>query len=213
MIRGVLFDLDGTLVDTRVDLARAVNHARARLGYPPDDEDRVTSFIGDGARVLLAGSLGTQETALVDRAVAEFMAHYTAHCVDHATLYPGVVEVLAALAACRLGVVSNKYLEATERILAGLGIRDRFSVVMGGDSLPTRKPDPAVIVEACARLGVPPAETVMVGDNQHDVNAGRGAGCLTVGVTYGLAPRDLLEQARPDVLIHRLPDLLPVVFA
>lgn len=194
-----------------MDLARAVNHARVTLGYPPDDEARITSFIGDGARVLLAGSLGTQESEVVDRAVAEFMAHYTEHCVDHAVLYPGVVEVLDALHACRLGVVSNKYLEATERILVGLGIRDRFSVVMGGDSLPTRKPDPAVIMEACVRLGVPPGETVMVGDNQHDVNSGRGAGCVTVGVTYGLASRALLEASRPDVLIHRLLDILPVV--
>ncbi len=199
-----------------MDFARAVNHSLVTLGYPPDDEARITSFIGDGARVLLAGSLGTQEATLVDRAVAEVMAHYTEHCVDHAVLYPGVVEVLDALDGMnappiRMGVVSNKYLEATERILVGLGIRHRFSVVMGGDSLPIRKPDPAVVVEACVRLGVPPGETMMVGDNQHDVNSGRGAGCVTVGVTYGLASRALLEASRPDVLIHRLQDLLPVI--
>ena len=193
-IRAVAFDLDGTLVDSVADLMHASNALLAELGRPPVDLAAVRSFVGDGAPKLvervLAATGGVPAADEAARCVKRFLAIYEADPSAHSTLYPGVAETLGRLveAGLRLGVCTNKPMAATLRLLDDLGIAARFAAVVGGDSYPTRKPSPEPVLGLLERLGVAPAETVFVGDNEHDVAAGRAAGVARVLVVpYGYA--------------------------
>lgn len=212
-IRAVAFDLDGTLVDSVADLMHASNVLLAELGRPPVDLAAVRSFVGDGApklveRVLAAtgGVPAADETA---RCVKRFLAIYEADPSAHSTLYPGVAETLGRLAEAglRLGVCTNKPMAATLRLLDDLGIAGRFAAVVGGDSYPTRKPSPEPVLGLLERLEVAPAETVFVGDNEHDVAASRAAGVARVLVVpYGYA-RVPLDGLPHDGVLDGFADL------
>ncbi|PWC54088.1 phosphoglycolate phosphatase [Azospirillum sp. TSA6c] len=193
-IRAVAFDLDGTLVDSVADLMHASNALLAELGRPPVDLAAVRSFVGDGAPKLvervLAATGGVPAPDEAARCLERFLAIYGADPSAHSTLYPGVAETLGRLAEAglRLGVCTNKPMAATLRLLDDLGIAGRFAAVVGGDSYPSRKPSPEPVLGLLERLGVEPAETVFVGDNEHDVAAARAAGVARVLVVpYGYA--------------------------
>ncbi|MBP2307098.1 phosphoglycolate phosphatase [Azospirillum melinis] len=193
-IRAVAFDLDGTLVDSVADLMHASNALLAELGRPPVDLAAVRSFVGDGAPKLvervLAATGGVPAPDEAARCVKRFLAIYEADPSAHSTLYPGVAETLGRLAEAglRLGVCTNKPMAATLRLLDDLGIAGRFAAVVGGDSYPSRKPSPEPVLGLLERLGVAPAQTVFVGDNEHDVAAARAAGVARVLVVpYGYA--------------------------
>jgi phosphoglycolate phosphatase len=207
--RLVVFDLDGTLVDSSRDLATSVNAALQRVapGTPELGEDLVRSFIGSGARVLIARSLA--RTGLphpVEEVLPVFLEEYRRRLLESTRLYPGAVEALDRLRGRRLAVLTNKPGDMSRTILDGLGVADRFFRIYGGGDLDTRKPDPAGLARLAAEAGVPPGETLMVGDSAIDVRTGRAAGTLTAGVTYGFDTAGFREDP-PDLLVSTLTEL------
>jgi phosphoglycolate phosphatase len=208
-IRLVVFDLDGTLIDSAPDLASAVNAMLARLhpAAAPLSEAQVRSFVGDGARTLMERSLAARATSLaVEDALAVFLDEYRARMLQRTRLYPGAREVLDALAGTRtLAVLSNKLGDMSRTILAGLGVADRFARICGGDEVP-KKPDPAGLRQLVTELGATPSQTAMIGDSANDVRTGRAAGARTVGVTYGYDGAGMLGQ-QPDAVLDELGQL------
>jgi len=210
--RHVCFDLDGTLVDSRADLAAATNHILGDMGRPPLPDEVLWSFVGDGARRLIERALGDAPPALVDDALARFMARYGAHLLDRTVPYPGVVEVLEALAArgIVLSVLTNKPETMSRAILAGLGLAPLFLAVLGGDSLPTRKPDPAGVEWLLAAGGTRRDALLLVGDSGVDVRTARAAAVDFCGVSWGLTPEGMWAE-RPERVIEVASELLAIV--
>lgn len=211
--RLVVFDLDGTLVDSSRDLATATNAALAAVapGVAPLSLDVVRSFVGEGAGVLIARSLA--EAGIHKRAeevLPTFLDLYRRCLLETTRLYPGVVETLERLGGRILAVLTNKPGDMSRAILAGLGVADRFARIYGGGDFPGRKPDPAGLLLLLEDLGARPEEAVLVGDSAVDVRTGRAAGVPTVGVTYGLNPESL-QEAPPDVTISDIRDLPPLL--
>jgi phosphoglycolate phosphatase len=205
----VVFDLDGTLVDSSADLANAVNAAlrRADAKAPVLTLDVVRSFIGSGARNLVARSLVHAGVALpADEALPIFLEEYERRLTEHTRFYPGVEGVLDRLAAHPLAVLTNKPGDMSRRILDALGAGPRFFRVYGGGDLPSRKPDPEGLQRLMAEAMATPATTVMVGDSSIDVRTGRAAGAHTVGVRYGFDPESLRSEP-PAALFDTLAEL------
>ncbi len=209
-VNALLFDLDGTLIDSRLDLAAAVNAALTALGRPVKPPALITTYIGDGVTKLMARSFESEDPTLLAAGTAAFRAHYSAHCLDATTLYPDVRATLDLFRAKRLAVVSNKPADFSAQIIAGIGLGDLIGVVIGGGSLPPGaplKPDPGPVLLALERLAVLPARAVLVGDGVTDIEAGRRAGVRTCAVTYGFTSAATLAAARPDHLIHGFGEL------
>ena len=198
----LIFDLDGTLVDTKADLAAATNHMLQALDLPLLSMAQVEGFIGLGARVLIERALGLERAALISHGFDIFMDYYTLHLLDQTRLYPGIESLLSAALdqEILLSVLTNKPEQPTLAILSGLGIAEYFSAVIGGDTLQTRKPDPAGVfaLQKMARRVL--AQTVLIGDSGIDVATGRAAGIATCGVTWGFG-RDGFEMHPPEFLV------------
>ncbi|MBL06137.1 MAG: haloacid dehalogenase [Planctomycetes bacterium] len=203
----IVFDLDGTLVETRDDLARSVNHALGESGLPRHPVEVVVQFVGDGARKLVERSVGPGKKGVIyDEVLDAFLSHYIEHCTDRCTLYPGVAKVLESLAPLPLCVLTNKPLGPTERILQALGLAPHFQSVIGGDSHFGRKPDPAGLLHLIKAAGAAPESSLLVGDTRVDVLTAREARCLCAGVRYGFRPDDFMD-CPPDYLIESMEDL------
>ena len=207
----IIFDLDGTLVDSRIDLANSVNYTRIQMGMLPLSPEIIFSYIGDGAALLIRRALGEglQEDD-VHGALRIFMDHYKRHLLDHTVLYPSVTSTLCKLSHLQLAILSNKPIEPSLTILEGLKVRDRFVQVYGGDSFEQKKPHPMGIEQILKDTGIPKTRALMVGDSRIDVTTGQNARVATCGVSYGLASDTLLGM-EPDFLIHRFADLIQVV--
>ncbi len=209
-IRLLIFDLDGTLVDSRLDLANSVNATLRHFERPELPCDVIASYIGDGAPMLVRLALGDpDDTRLIDDALAFFLTYYREHKLDHTTVYDGVKDALTALRFSRDGrdsrerafaVLSNKPVHPSRAIVQALGLAEFFVQVYGGNSFPTKKPDPLGARTLLEEAGVAPEEAMIIGDSDIDVLTGRNAGLWTGGVTYGFAPHSL-ESAPPDVLV------------
>lgn len=206
----LLFDLDGTLVDSVPDLAAAANRLLAELGRAPLDEVEIAAMVGDGVAKLVERALAARQTSdfALAAATARFTALYEADAVTLTRPYPGVREGLAAFAhaGVTLAVCTNKPERATRAVLEGLGLARFFAVVIGGDSLPARKPDPAPLIAALNRLGVAPTEAAMVGDHRNDVLAAQGARIAAIFASYGYG-LTTLGELRPDAMIDRFAEL------
>ncbi len=206
-IRLLVFDLDGTLVDSKEDLASSVNFAIGRAGVPALPRETIYTFIGDGAAMLVRRALGPVHEDRTDEVLGIFLDHYRGHLLDKTLPFPGVRESLGAHASrYRMAVLTNKPIGMTEAILSGLSLDGFFSEVRGGDSFGTKKPDPEGLVRVMASQGAASDETLMVGDSRNDVLAGRGAGTRTCGVTYGLGAGGF-AAAPPDFTVDRFPDI------
>lgn len=204
----LLFDLDGTLVDSRRDIAEACNATLVAHGRAPIAFETVMSMVGDGARALVARALGVAEgDPSVDAALATFMAEYLARPCVHTVLLPGVRDVLQEAAARKLpcAVITNKPRDVTLHVLEDLAIGRFFRAIWAGGDGPL-KPSPAGVVELLARLSVRPRDAWMIGDGPQDIGAGKAAGCFTVGVP-GIAERDRLLASAPDLVCETLIEL------
>jgi phosphoglycolate phosphatase len=204
--RAVLFDLDGTRIDSRADLATAVNLVRAELSLPAFALAEVVARVGEGARNLVRRALPESiDGEAFEAAFASFGRHYRRVCLDETRPYPGIPELLARLAPVRpgprrpLAVLTNKPEAVSRHILAGLGLAGFFREVVGGDTLPTRKPDPAGVVHLARLLAVPPAELLLVGDSAIDARTAAAAGCRFVFVEWGLASAAERDELRGEV--------------
>lgn len=217
-IKLVIFDLDGTLIDSRLDLVHSVNAALRHIGRPELPEDVIASYVGDGAPILIQRALGGEavDEALVRRGLEFFLSYYREHKLDHTTVYPGVVEALAAIQNAaneshngvprKLAVLTNKPVVPSRAIVNALGLGQFFSQVYGGNSFSRKKPDPEGARKLLEEFGVQAERAAMVGDSHVDVETGRNAGIATVAVTYGFAPHTLRDEP-PDVLVDHPKDL------
>jgi phosphoglycolate phosphatase len=208
----IIFDLDGTLIDSKLDLAHAVNAARTYMELPPLEHERIYSYVGNGAPVLIRRVLGPEVSqADVDRALRFFLDYYRDHMLDYTTLYPGVAEVLDELRRHRrLAVLTNKPHRISEAIIQGLGLGDHFFRVYGGNSFEQKKPHPVGITTLMEQTAVAAHSTLMVGDSSVDIQTARNAGVRSVGVTYGFQPETLVTHP-PDYLIDRMEQLMDIV--
>lgn len=217
--RLVVFDLDGTLVDSVPDLARAVDGMMTRLGLPPRGEARVRDWVGNGAprlvrRALVGGLEGEPDEALYEQAYPVFLELYAESVSAGSQLYPGVLDGLAHLGGLGvpLACVTNKPERFTEALLRDLGIRDDFGLVVSGDTLPRKKPDPMPLLHAARHFDTPTADALFVGDSRNDVQAARAAGFPVICVSYGYNHGEDIRGAGPDAVIDsiaELADLLP----
>jgi phosphoglycolate phosphatase len=208
----VAFDLDGTLIDSRADLTSAVNHVMRTLGRPELLPETLYRYVGNGARVLVERALGPDHQHHVEAGVAAFMAYYGEHLLDATRPYPGMVEALTALATrgVHVSVLTNKPVTLSRAILDGLALTNRFVDIIGGDSLPTRKPDPAGLLQLATRTNTPRQALLLVGDSPIDLNTARNAHVSFVGVGWGLTPDTLIASA-PDHLIQHPAELIALV--
>ncbi len=226
-IQLVIFDLDGTLIDSRLDLVHSVNAALRHIGRPELPEDIIASYVGDGAPVLIQRALGGEEVdeAIVRQGLEFFLKYYREHKLDHTTVYAGIAEALAAIqnsagassdgssngSPRKLAVLSNKPVIPSRAIVEALGLGKFFSQIYGGNSFATKKPDPEGARKLLEELSVSSQHAAIVGDSHVDVTTGRNAGMVTIGVTYGFAPHTMLNEP-PDVLVDH-PHELRSVFA
>jgi phosphoglycolate phosphatase len=212
-IRLLVFDLDGTLIDSRLDLIHSVNAMLQHIGRPALEGDVIASYVGDGAPALVRRAIGdTDDEALFRAAMEYFLGYYRIHKLDHTTVYEGMAETLGNLVAPSLAnpsdevrrlmaVLSNKPVNPSRDIVQALGLGDFFVRIYGGNSFTTKKPDPLGVRTILQETGVAADEALMIGDSSVDVLTGRNAGLWTCGVTYGFAPHSL-EDVPPDALIE-----------
>lgn len=203
MTRAVLVDLDGTLIDTAPDIATAANATLADLGCPALEIAQVRSFIGEGVAVLVRRSLGARMSASeVDAKLAAALEHFERHYASangrYSSLYPGVAEALRAMRGLglKIGCVTNKPLRFAEPLLTHFALLELLDALVAGDSTSAKKPDPAPVLEACRRLGIPPHECVLIGDSGHDAHAARAAGMPFVAIPYGYGAKEELRSAQ-----------------
>lgn len=206
-VRALIFDLDGTLIDSKQDLIRSVNAMLMKTGREPLHEDTVSSYIGHGAPRLVARALGNGATEEeCERALKFFLAHYDEHKLDSTCLYPGVAEALEELREFPMAVLTNKPVRASKKILDGLGLAKYFRAVYGGNSFETKKPDPMGAKKILEELCTVSAEAIMVGDSEVDVQTARNAGTLAAAVNYGFGTHN--RAAHPaDIYLDRLTEL------
>jgi phosphoglycolate phosphatase len=201
LVGAFVFDLDGTLIDSKMDLVVSVNAMLRDIGRETLPADTVASYVGHGAPKLVASALGPGVgEAELQKALQIFLAHYEAHKLDATRAYDGVEQGLAAIAKYPMAVLTNKPAKMSVEILNGLGLTKYFRRIYGGDSFAKKKPDPAGAQSILQELGVKPGEAAMVGDSDVDIKTARNAGMVAVGVTYGFGRHDVvLEPA--DVYI------------
>ena len=217
--RLVALDLDGTLVDSVPDIAWCIDRTMPRFGIPPRGEALVRRWVGNGVERLveraLTGKLDAPaDPGLLREACAAFLGLYSTHGHDRSRVYPGVCEGLAALRAngVALACITNKPHAPAVDLLAHLELIEHFELVLGGDSLPRRKPDPLPLIHACSVLGVPVAQSVFVGDSTNDVEAARAAGMRVVCVSYGYNHGRDISEAAPDAVVDSLDELAVLYF-
>jgi phosphoglycolate phosphatase len=204
----LIFDLDGTLIDSRLDLANAVNATRAHMGMIPLENERVYQYVGNGAPVLIRRSLGDQATeAEVQEALEFFLEYYREHDLDYTTLYPGVRESLDRFRAAgkKMAVLTNKPVRMSRNIVNGLGVGGHFFQVYGGNSFEFKKPHRMGVDALIHEAGVSRDRTMMVGDSSVDVQTACNAGIPCCGLTYGFQPESLHDPA-PTLLLSRMED-------
>ena len=210
-VRLLVFDLDGTLVDSKLDLALSVNAMRKEMGLAPLALEVIASYVGHGVTLLVRRSLGTHATSEnVEKGLAFFLAYYRDHMLDNTAPYPGVSEALEKLHGHKMAVLTNKPVVFSREMVTRLGFASYFSYVYGGNSFPQKKPDPMGLHKLMEDLQISAREMLMVGDSDTDIITGRNAGALTCGVTYGFGAHTL-QKVSPDLVIDDMRELPPLL--
>jgi phosphoglycolate phosphatase len=203
----VMFDLDGTLADTGHDLADAVNFTRAHFDRGALPDQAIYVHVGRGVEHLLKHALPEESLNRFGDVMRVFLDHYEHHLLDRTVLYPGAREILEYFRDKRRVLISNKIERLAVAVVRGLGVDNQFDTILGGDSAAEKKPHPALLNLVLRRFQIPPDRALMVGDGDTDIDAGKGAGVITCGVTYGLGNKDDLIATKPDFLIENLSQL------
>lgn len=215
-IQLLVFDLDGTLIDSRLDLIHSVNAMLRHLNRPELPGVVIATYVGDGAPMLVRRALGDPDDEMfVQRAIDFFLSYYREHKLDYTHVYDGMPAALRSLHSAngiprRMAVLTNKPVKPSRTIVEALGMNEFFFAIYGGNSFPTKKPDPLGARQILLEAGCPPDQAVIVGDSSNDVLTGRNAGLWTIGVTYGFAPQSL-ELVPPDVLVDSPAELVQVL--
>ena len=203
----LIFDLDGTLIESKWDIAAAVNLTLAELKLPERSQEDIFSFVGDGIKRLLRLAVGEDNQERYDEALGVFRGHYLAHCLDCTKFYPGIETVLTHFAAKHKAVATNKSLEYTTKILKGLGAH-HFTYIVGGDDGYGLKPDPRMLVRILEELKVSKDRAVLIGDSTNDITGGHNAGIRVCAVGYGMGNREKMAACKPDWFIEKPEELM-----
>jgi phosphoglycolate phosphatase len=207
----IIFDLDGTLVDSRKDITKAVNFTLRQVGLKEKSMQEVSSFIGWGVKDLIAKSMGKNKGRLFDKALVVFEEYYRKHATDNSVLYPKVKEILEYFKNKQKAIVTNRNHEFGVLALANLGILDYFADLIGGNELGCVKPSSCPIDTVIGRLKADKDKAIMVGDMDIDVLAGKNAGILTCAVTYGIGKKEDLIKSKPDYIIDHIETLKKII--
>lgn len=213
----LLFDLDGTLVDSAPDLAFAVNKTLIKLGLAPFSQDVIRGWVGNGANILIQRALSGNaeistnlDSALIERALAIFFQIYQTHTCVETRLYSNVLSTLTELKArgYRLAIITNKPEQFIAPIVNGLAMDGLFELIVGGDTLEKRKPDPLPLHYACQRLSVNVEQCVMIGDSKNDILAAKAANMNSIALTYGYNYGENIASYQPELVLNNFADIL-----
>lgn len=209
-VKLIIFDLDGTLIDSSVDITNAINYAIEPYGVKPVTVQETISLVGEGITRLMEKVI-EREGISADRDVLtkRFLEYYSTHLIDNTTVYPGVIDTLKRLKGYKKAVISNKREALSTKILNDLGLLKYLDLVVGSDTTPEKKPSPVPILYVLTKLNIKPEDAVIVGDSNFDIEAGKAAGIKTVAVTYGYRPVELLKGA--DFIINKMDELTEVL--
>jgi phosphoglycolate phosphatase len=211
-VDALLFDLDGTLIDSKQDLALSIHHLQNDFHRPLSSESEIAALIGNGVVKLVERAIGALPAAELEQAVEAFKGYYRQHALDHTLAYPGIPDMLAHFKSKKMAVVTNKPTRISKYILEQLGLARYFPVILGGDSVTRKKPDPEGPLQAMEQLGVrTPQRVVMVGDSMQDVLAGRAAGVWTCGIISNIGDPELLKRAKPDFTVCSPQELTRII--
>ena len=203
----MIFDLDGTLIESKWDIAQSVNFTLAELGLPERPIEEIFGFVGDGVKRLLRLAVGEGNQTRFEEALKVFRGHYLEHCLDRTTFYPGIEPMLQHFSDKPKAIATNKSIEYTSAILQGLG-GNHFQCVIGGDDGFGLKPEPGMLLHVMEQLNVSKEQTVLVGDSTNDINGGHNAGIRVCAVGYGMGNRAKMEACQPDWFIERPEQLM-----
>lgn len=204
-VRLIIFDLDGTLVDSRMDITNAINYALKDYGIGPYTVEEITSLVGRGITKLIEDLIKPYKEIPINNVIERFLEHYERHIIDNTRPYAGVKETLEELRDYKKAVISNKREYLSKKTLEGLGLLRYFEIVLGSDSTPEKKPSPLPVRMVLEKLNIPASEAVIVGDSDLDIKAGKSAAVLTIAVSYGYRSRELLLEA--DYIIDSIKEL------
>lgn len=207
----LIFDLDGTLIESKWDIAHSVNFTLVELGLPERPIDEIFGFVGDGVKRLLRLAVGEGNQARFEEALKIFRGHYLEHCLDRTTFYPGIEPMLQHFAYKTKAIATNKSIEYTRVILKGLGPQ-HFGYMVGGDNGFGLKPEPGMLLHVIEVMGASKERTVLIGDSTNDINGGHNAGIRVCAVGYGMGNREKMAACQPDWFIEH-PEELTELFA
>ncbi len=205
----IIFDLDGTLIESKWDIAHSVNFTLAELGLPERPIEEIFGFVGDGVKRLLRLAVGEDNQVRFEEALKIFRGHYLEHCLDRTVFYPGIEPMLEYFARKDKAIATNKSIEYTRVILNGLGPH-HFRYMVGGDNGFGLKPEPGMLLHIMETAGVPKERTVLVGDSTNDINGGHNAGIRVCAVGYGMGNRAKMEACQPDWFIEKPEQLMEI---
>lgn len=206
-VDALVFDLDGTLIESKWDIAKCVNLTLKDLGLSLRTEEEIFGFVGDGIKRLLCLAVGEDNHKAYNEALGLFRGHYLTHCLDRTRFYPGVEEVLVYFSDKQKAIATNKSIEYTQKIVEGLGAH-HFACLVGGDDGYGLKPEPAMLYHIMDKLGASPEKTVLIGDSTNDIKGGHHAGIRVCAVGYGMGNREKMASCKPDWFIEQPSEIM-----
>lgn len=204
----LIFDLDGTLIDSKRDIANSLNLTFREVGLPELTHERIYTYVGNGVRQLMIDAVGSNDSKFIDHTLACFEQHYLEHLLDETCLFPGVSEVLAHFEDKKIALATNKPTHYTEKIMTGLNLQAQFDLVLSASPTMQLKPHPAMLLETLQTLDVVPADAIMIGDSLNDIHAAMAAGVSVCGVGYGFGDAQTLKSETPDFFIDECKELM-----
>ena len=204
----LIFDLDGTLIDSKKDIAHSVNLTFRDVGLPEKPHEVIYGYVGNGVRQLITDAVASDDPALIDQALQIFEQHYLNHLLDETRLFPGMEEVLYRYNGKKLALVTNKPVNYTDKIIKGLKVDKHFEFILAAQPGISLKPRPDMLLKTLDVLSIAPSEAVMIGDSLNDINAARAAKVPSCGVAYGFGDRQVLQSAHPDYFAESCDELL-----